>query len=277
MSNRLASLRLVAQHEFKRHLSGQRMLLLAPLIIFFLAAACWGFSDPRFTAPAGITIDSPASALFLASTVIVLVCTLAVVLLGFDTISRRRMTGELAIDLSQPMPRTDFALSQLFGVWMAAMLPTLIGIIAGSWLIHRQMGAWPSLVNSGVFVIATGLLLWWYTCLQLLASSYARDMGSSVTLGVGTWLLFTLLWLLVTVVVATFMGVDATDTNSTAFDLMAERMDLFSPNGVFQLLLETMLPESQPQLDPIWIWLSAITWAILPPYFFIRRMNRIKP
>jgi len=276
MSSRLSILRSVSLCEAKRQLTGQRMMLLAPLIIFLLSAACWGFSDSRFVAPAGIEVTSPTSALFLASTVVVLVCTLSVVLLGFDAISRRKLTGELLIDLSQPMPRTDFAISQVIGTWMAAMCPTLVGVLIGTYIIHNQMNAWPTLTDFSIFVIATGLLLWWYTCLQLLASSVARDMGSAVTLGVGTWLLFTLLWLLVTVVVATFMGVDATDTNSSSFDLMAEKMDLFSPNGVYQLLLETRLPSnSQPRLDSIWIWSSAVLWTILPMYLFSLRMNRI--
>ena len=278
MNNRFRTLWLVSIHEARRQLTGQRMMILGPLIVLLISIACWGFSDSRFVAPGGITVETPASALFLASTVIVLVCTLAVVLLGFDSISRRKMTGELAIDLTQPMHRSDYATSQLLGTWMAAMLPTLVGIIIGSWFIQRQMGEWPSISDFSIFVLATALLLWWYTCLQLLASSLARDMGSSVTLGVGTWLLFTLLWLLVTVVVATFMGVDATDTTSSGFDLMAERMDLFSPNGVFQLILETRLPsDSQPQLNPIWIWTSALIWIVLPMYIFIKRMNIIKP
>lgn len=278
MSDRFRKLWSVSMHEARRQVTGQRMMILAPLIILLISIACWGFSDSRFVAPAGITVDTPVSALFLASTVIVLVCTLAVVLLGFDSISRRKMTGELAIDLAQPMHRSDYAVSQLLGTWMAAMAPTLVGIIIGSWFIHRQMGEWPSGYDFSIFIIATALLLWWYTCLQLLASSLARDMGSSVTLGVGTWLLFTLLWLLVTVVIATFMGVDATDTTSSDFDLMAERMDLFSPNGVFQLILETQLPtDSQPQLNSMWIWTSAFIWILLPMYIFIQRMNRMKP
>ncbi len=278
MSNRTHTLWLVSLHESRRQMTGQRMMILAPLIILLISIACWGFSDSRFVAPAGIEVETPASALFLASTVIVLVCTLAVVLLGFDSISRRKMTGELAIDLAQPMHRSDYAISQLLGTWLAVMAPTLVGIIIGTLFIHRQMGEWPSASDFSVFILATALLLWWYTCLQLLDSSLARDMGSSVTLGVGTWLLFTLLWLLVTVVVATFMGVDATDTTSSDFDLMAERMDLFSPNGVFQLILETRLPtESQPQLNSVWIWISAITWFLLPVYIFVQRMNRIKP
>ena len=153
MSDRLKALWSVTIHETRRYISGQRMMILGPLIVLLLSVACWGFSDSRFVAPAGITVDTPASALFLASTVVVLVCTLAVVLLGFDSISRRKMTGELSIDLAQPMHRSDFATSQLLGTWMAAMLPTLVGIIIGSVLIHQQMGEWPSAYDFTIFII----------------------------------------------------------------------------------------------------------------------------
>ena len=199
------------------------------------------------------------------------ICTLSVVLLGFDAISKRRLTGELAIDLSQPMPRSDYALSQLLGVWLSAMLPTIIGILIGAFLIQRQMGIWPGFGDLSMFIISTGLLLWWYTSLQLLASSMARDIGASVTLGVGTWLFFVFLWLIPTLVIAQSMGVDVTDTTSLAFDRIQERIDLFSPNGVYQLLMETRLSSaSQPHLSNTSIWFSAIGWSIIPTYVFCR-------
>ena len=277
MIDRLQSIWAVGFHDAKRRVRSQRMLILAPLVIFLLCAACWGFADSRIV-PAGLMVNSPADVLFLSSTSIVFICTLSVVLLGFDAISKRRLTGELAIDLSQPMPRSDYALSQLMGVWLSAMLPTIIGIHIGAFLIQRQMGVWPALGDLSMFIVSTGLLLWWYTCLQLLASSMARDIGASVTLGVGTWLFFVFLWLIPTLVIAQSMGVDVTDTTSLAFDRIQERIDLFSPNGVYQLLMETRLSSAnQPHLSKTSIWFSAIGWSIIPTYVFCRRINTLKP
>ena len=277
MIDRLQSIWAVGFHDAKRRVRSQRMLILAPLVIFLLCAACWGFADSRIV-PAGLMVNSPADVLFLSSTSIVFICTLSVVLLGFDAISKRRLTGELAIDLSQPMPRSDYALSQLMGVWLSAMLPTIIGILIGAFLIQRQMGIWPGFGDLSMFIISTGLLLWWYTSLQLLASSMARDIGASVTLGVGTWLFFVFLWLIPTLVIAQSMGVDVTDTTSLAFDRIQERIDLFSPNGVYQLLMETRLSSaSQPHLSKISIWFSAILWSILPAYVFCNRIKHLRP
>ena len=277
MRNRLRIIWDVSLHDTKRHIRSQRMLILAPLVIFLLCAACWGFADSRIV-PAGLTVNSPADVLFLSSTSVVFICTLSVVLLGFDAVSRRRLTGELAMDLSQPMPRTDYACSQLMGVWMAAMIPTTIGILVGTFLIHQQMGEWPEFGDLAMFLFATGLLLWWYTSLQLLASSLARDVGASVTLGVGTWLFFVFLWLIPTLIIAESMGVDVTDTSTLAFDQIQEKTDLFSPNGVYQLLMETRLTgESQPHLSSTWIWISAFAWFFIPTFFFSKRIEHMRP
>ena len=277
MRNRLRTVWELSLHDTKRHIRSQRMLILAPLVIFLLCAACWGFADSRIVPP-GLTVNSPADVLFLSSTSVVFICTLSVVLLGFDAVSRRRLTGELAMDLSQPMPRSDYAWSQLMGVWMAAMIPTTIGILVGAFLIQRQMGQWPELGDLGMFLFATGLLLWWYTSLQLLASSLARDIGASVTLGVGTWLFFVFLWLIPTLIIAQSMGVDVTDTSSLAFDQIQEKTDLFSPNGVYQLLMETRLASaSQPHLSSISIWSSAIAWFVIPTMLFSKRIEHMRP
>ena len=277
MRNRLRTIWDVSLHDANRYIRSQRMLILAPLVIFLLCAACWGFADSRIV-PAGLTVNSPADVLFLSSTSVVFICTLSVVLLGFDAVSRRRLTGELAMDLSQPMPRTDYACSQLMGVWMAAMIPTTIGILVGTFLIHQQMGEWPEFGDLAMFLFATGLLLWWYTSLQLLASSLARDVGASVTLGVGTWLFFVFLWLIPTLIIAESMGVDVTDTSTLAFDQIQEKTDLFSPNGVYQLLMETRLTgESQPHLSSAWIWISAFAWFLIPTFFFSKRIEHMRP
>ena len=106
----------------------------------------------------------------------------------------------------------------------------------------------------------------------------ARDVGSSVTLGVGTWLFFVFLWLIPTLVVAQSMGVDITDTTSSSFDRIQEKVDLFSPNGVYQLMMETRLAEeSQPSLSQSWIWISAVTWFGFPTLLFCKRLDSMRP
>ena len=199
-------------------------------------------------------------------------------LLGFDGISRKRLTGELAIELSQPIDRFDLARSQLQGLWLSVFIPTAVACAVGALLIKVQIDELPSLYDWIYFMIPTGLIIFWYACIQLLASSIAKDLGSSVTLGVGIWMLFTLVWLLLTAILATFMGVDITDFESAQYNHFSDIIDLLSPNGVYQLLLEGNLDaDARPQLSQIYIWASAILWSIIPGMLFLRRFKRLRP
>ena len=177
--------------EAKMHFRSQRMIALIGLLFVFILGGSWGLSDPSSSVTSELQFETPYEILFLVSLFVLFSSTLGVVLLGFDGISRKRLTGELAIELSQPIDRFDLARSQLQGLWLAVFIPTTIFCAIGTILINEQMGELPTLYDWLYFIIPTGLIIFWYACIQLLASSIAKDLGSSVTLGVGIWMLFT--------------------------------------------------------------------------------------
>ncbi len=260
------------------HFRSPRMLALMTLLLLFIVGGSWGLSDPSAAVTSELQFETPYEILFLVSLFVLFSATLGVVLLGFDGISRKRLTGELAIELSQPIDRFDLARSQLQGLWLSVFIPTAVACAVGTLLIKVQIDELPSLYDWIYFMIPTGLIIFWYACIQLLASSIAKDLGSSVTLGVGIWMLFTLVWLLLTAILATFMGVDITDFESAQYNHFSDIIDLLSPNGVYQLLLEGNLDaDARPQLSQIYIWASAILWSIIPGMLFLRRFKRLRP
>ncbi|HIG20430.1 MAG: hypothetical protein CXT67_06500 [Methanobacteriota archaeon] len=264
--------------EARQHFRSPRMLALIALLTLFIGGGSWGLSDPNSTVTAQLQMDTPYEVLFLVSLFVLFSSTLGVVLLGFDGISRKRLTGELAIELAQPIDRTDLARSQLQGLWLAVFTPTALACAIGIVLIYAQMNAWPTFGEFVYFMIPTALVIYWYACIQLLASSIAKDLGSSVTLGVGVWMLFTLIWLLVTAVIASLMGVDVTNLESIEYNRFSEIVDLFSPNGVYQLLLENKLTgEDRPTMGTAYIWTAAALWSLIPSTLFLARFKRLKP
>tara|TARA_Y100000588_G_scaffold387564_1_gene485614 strand:+ start:1002 stop:1844 length:843 start_codon:yes stop_codon:yes gene_type:complete len=264
--------------EAKMHFRSQRMIALIGLLFVFILGGSWGLSDSSSSVTSELQFDTPYEILFLVSLFVLFSSTLGVVLLGFDGISRKRLTGELAIELSQPIDRFDLARSQLQGLWLAVFIPTTIFCAIGTILINEQMGELPTLYDWLYFIIPTGLIIFWYACIQLLASSIAKDLGSSVTLGVGIWMLFTFVWLLLTAILATFMGVDVTNLESNQYNRFSEIIDLLSPNGVYQLLLEGNLkPDARPIISQNYIWVSAILWSIIPGMLFLRRFRALRP
>jgi len=265
-------------HDLKVKMVTPRMVILYPLLILFIPGAVWGFSDPNASLPGSIAVDGASTVMFLSSLFILLSATLGVVLVGFDSISRPRLTGELAIELSQPMNRTMLGMNHLFGVWLSVAIPVALLQISSLAIIEHQMGTFPSIMDSFTWIGITALLLLWYASIQMIASSMAQDLGSSVTFGVATWMLFTLMWLLVTVFIATILGVDATNTADPTFIAFQEHADLFSPNGVYQLVLQNRLPEaSQPTVWDGWIDLAVVCWTTIPIAVFLRRFRNLKP
>ncbi len=278
MNNNLETLKLLfklSKMEIKNNLFTLRMMVLMPILLLFIGGASWGFSDQNAQLPADVSANTPFEVLFLTSVFVLFSATLGVVLIGFDGISRKKNSGLLAIEFCQPTSRTILGFSQLFGVWLTVAIPTLIISLFSILLIYKQMNMFPSVGEIILFIFATSLVLLWYASIQLLVSSIAKDVGSAVTLGVGTWLLFTMIWLLITALLATILGVDATNTDNPQFALFSSKIDMFSPNGLYQLLLEAKLENISREL-PIWqLSIATICWTFIPSSIFIWRFNKL--
>ena len=90
-------------------------------------------------------------------------------------------------------------------------------------------------------------------------------------------MLFTLLWLGLTTVVAGLMGIGVENLNSSEYIRIEAIIDLFSPNGVYHHLLETPLQDVDRGISSIYPVLAAIMWSIIPMQLFIRRIERMIP
>jgi len=101
-------------------------------------------------------------------------------------------------------------------------------------------------------------------------------MGSSIAIGLGAWMIFTLLWLVMTTVIAGLSGVGVENLNSSEYIRIEALVDLFSPNGVYHHLLEMPIEDSS-RISPLYSSIAAILWSIIPSLLFIRRIERIQP
>ena len=90
-------------------------------------------------------------------------------------------------------------------------------------------------------------------------------------------MLFTMLWVLVTVLIAGLLGVDVTDTTNSQYQELSVWVDLFSPNGVYQMLLESNLDGNiSRDYHAILAWIAALVWTILPTWLFVRRFGQLR-
>tara|TARA_B100000886_G_scaffold94160_1_gene62324 strand:- start:2354 stop:3169 length:816 start_codon:yes stop_codon:yes gene_type:complete len=260
----------------KQRISAGRMLVIWPLLAMFILFSTWGLSDPKVNLPSEIVIDSAYDVMYTSTAIIIFAATMGAVLISFDGISRDRLSGVLEIKLSQPIPRAMYARSMLIGHWLAVFIPVTFMNIIGLFVIYHRMGELPNVEQIFIYNLSTALLLLWWTSLQLLASSLARDMGSSIAIGLGAWMIFTLLWLVLTTVIAAFSGVGVENLNSEEYLRVEAIVDLFSPNGVYHHLLELPLNNTE-RISPLITTIAAIAWSLVPIHLLIRRMERIHP
>ena len=262
---------------FKRRLLSTRMVIMLPILILFIPGMAWGFSDPNIVLPGGVQPSSATEVMFYTSLGIVFGGTMCGVLLSFDGVSKDSASGVLEIKLSQPMLRKQQSTAIILGHWFSILVPTWILWLISFIIVNYRIGDWPSLMDGIISFAAVALILLWYVLFSLVASTYAKEQGTSIAFGVGVWFLFTFLWALVTTMVAFASGVSIGEENDPKWVNLEGLLDLFSPNGVFHHLLETRLEDVDRGVSPILSFLAALMWSIIPWYWFNSRMENIQP
>ena len=262
---------------FKRRLLSTRMVIMLPILILFIPGMAWGFSDPNIVLPGGVQPSSATEVMFYTSLGIVFGGTMCGVLLSFDGVSKDRASGVLEIKLSQPMLRKQQSTAIILGHWFSILVPTWILWLISFIIVNYRIGDWPSLMDGIISFAAVALILLWYVLFSLVASTYAKEQGTSIAFGVGVWFLFTFLWALVTTMVAFASGVSIGEENDPKWVNLEGLLDLFSPNGVFHHLLETRLEDVDRGVSPILSFLAALMCSIIPWYWFNSRMENIQP
>lgn len=275
--NDFEKLRSVILRQISSRLFSARMAIMLPILILFIPGMAWGFSDPDVMLPGGVIPSSATEVMFYTSLGIVFGATMCAVLLSFDGVSKDRASGVLEIKLSQPMPRSHQSIALVMGHWLAILIPIWILWSISFIIVNYRMGDWPSIVDGITSFISVALILLWYVLFSLIASSHAKEQGTSIAFGVGVWFLFTFLWALVTTMVAFASGVSIGEENDAKWINLEGVLDLFSPNGVFHHLLETRLNDVERGVSPILTWFVALIWSVLPWYWFNSRMKTIQP
>ena len=215
--------------------------------------------------------------LFYASLGVVFGATMCAVLMAFDGVSRDRASGMLEVQLAQPMPRNHQASALILGHTQSILIPVYALLFACLGVVRLRMGEWPSLQETVVYMLSTGLVVLWYTLFALLASTTAREQGTAIAFGVGVWFFFTFLWALVTSMVAYASGVPVGEANDASWVALEGMLDLLSPNGVYHHLLETQLPSVDRGVAAWQVWIGAVLWTAVPWWALHKRMEALVP
>jgi Cu-processing system permease protein len=222
-----------------------------------------------------------------AGYVIVSIGPLIALTLSFDSVTKEKSGKSLDLLLSRPLSKRAVAFGKFIGVITALTLPitilTLVDIFCISALLNWQF---PSLNVFFGFILFTILLISTYALLQLIISTIAKTSGTAILSGIGLWLFFNMLWLLVIyakyIISEPLEGIPSDPMLAIPILLKLGKFNnlmLFNPGGFWggaYNLNIVMLAGSTPSGIPIWSPLaSIIIWFVLSFIIAVEFFNRM--
>ena len=187
--------------------------------------------------PSGSLFGTPDATLFLLSAVFLyLIVPIFAIVVTFDAVSKERVQGTLDLLLSRPVSRTGVLLGKFLGSFAAVAFPVTFVNLAGLGVITAASGESPSGGFAAGFLGFTLLLIAFYVLLQIIFSTLAKTSGTAILFGVLAWLLFNVLYNVLTLVVGLLIADPAARFQ---FQLYA---GLGNPSAIYQQLVLLYAP-----------------------------------
>ena len=276
--------------EFRGALLSTRMLICVIIISFSVVAGSYGISlmalRPENTIlPSDLGGSRAEFVLYLVSFMTAMFGSLMALILSFDAFSRDRESGAADVLVSRPITKRGIALSKFLGLNLAIAVCVISVIYASIAIIERTVGEsipWPTVAW---YILSTVALFGAMTLVQMLLSLAARNAGSAIMYGVSVWFLYSIFWLVVSLSIAQWAGLDpasaatATDyTGSEEFSYISNRVDLFNPIGAFHLCTGILLAGGNEviTIPHAWAYAALLLWVVIPLVALMEIYNRME-
>lgn len=260
---------LVARLELRRTLFSIRSALALVILVLMVVGGAYGMSQ-LFLADAMATVSAiiyknADSVVYLTSSLTALVVPIAAVIVSFDGIVHERLRGTMDLMLVKPMSREALALGKFLGAFGTVTVQVVAVTLPALGMIAVVTGQSPSILVSVAFVVLTVLLGGAYVGISQTASALARSHGTAVMAGFSAWLLFTMFWILVPMSIAYATGMPY-DVNDQGFLEFNNRLDVFNPNGAYNLYLAYASGNGflTAGVDLVAVILSCLLWYFVP-------------
>ncbi len=193
-----------------------------------------------------------------------LVISIFAIVLSFDAVSKERVQGTMDLLLSRPSSRTGVLLGKFLGAFGAVALPVTLVNLGGIGVIAAASGKGPTGSFAAAFVGVSLLLIAFYVLIQLIFSTFAKTGGTAVLFGVLVWLLFNILYSIVTFVV----GGALFGSDPAGYFRFTQVAGLGNPNSICSMLVSLAAPAdlqgiTGTALDPIVPGAAAVVWFVV--------------
>lgn len=265
----------IVKREFFYNLKSVRMIVLFIIFSVMLLGVAWGLSTLATTNDipklGNDEEQSPNIVLYVLSTPFIWFITpLIAILLSYDSIVTEKLENSLDFLLSRPISRKGIAFGKFLGLLLAFALPVLIVSSVGILIITYVSGESPMFWGCIGFVVFTVIYIGIFILLQLIISTISKNFGTALLIGIVTWLILTLFWLLIPLGIAQVKGIDYDPTvanaNTQEYGELTNRIDHFNPSGIYPICVGVLLGEDVsdfvygvPEYTP---FISFILWFL---------------
>ncbi len=152
--------------------------------------------------PFGSFFGGPDVTLYLISGFMAFIGPIFAIVITFDAISKEKVQGTLDLLLSRPVSRTGVLIGKFLGAFGAVAFPLTLVNVAAIAVLGSTSGESPTGGFAAAFLAYSLVLVAMYVLIQLVFSSLAKTSGTAVLFGVLVWLLFGILYSVVTAMIS---------------------------------------------------------------------------
>jgi ABC-type transport system involved in multi-copper enzyme maturation permease subunit len=197
------------------------------------------------------------------------------IVLCFDSVFREKLTGHIDYLLSRPMGRRAVISGKFLGILAALMVPITVVSLVGIAIINAESPTSASLSVVAGFLVYSTLLIAFFALLQMIFSTLAKTTGTAVLSGVGIWLMFSMLFSIIMVVVAILKGMEL---GSSEFNEWYTRVSLINPIDVYSHAISVAAGNNMGAGLPNWLpgtilVVLALVMLVLTSEVFRRRVT----
>jgi ABC-type transport system involved in multi-copper enzyme maturation permease subunit len=236
IKNQLRLIWHLAKFEFGMGAKSSRMIVLGLFFSLFIIGMGWSLGGLQNSDATSIFhVSDEEEALGTLAFFTFFVASLPAIAISVDSFHKERQAHTLNMLLARPISREAIVIGKALGLTLVVGIPAFVAQLIGLYFMTVE-GDTPPISGMVAFLLFGQIMIFTIVLLQLCLAVAARNGSDVVLYGLGTWLLFALVWTLLLYAVSFAIGIELTEGFETdpEYQALAGHLGLFNPGYVYQ-------------------------------------------
>lgn len=219
-----------------------------------------------------LELDEPDAVLSTVSPIIAYITALLTVVFGFSSITSELNSKTIDLLVTKPTRAENIITGKFLGITAALGIPVTLCIPACMIIIRDALGGIPSIWGTLGFWFFSIIFIGTFVLFSLLFATLARSTGTSVTLGISLFLVYTFFWSLITYVVQYLIGCDVKDVSNPSNLRINDTLGLLNPVINYQNAVALVFDSKNIYGVPVWLPAAMLVAMMILLFFVVRAL-----